>query len=170
MAKRAGDLFVNRAIFSLTMSAANTITFEQVRFGLGVFTGTALIVHRVDWHLESAAELITAGDNMQLALTNREDLAALQAHNMNVLILKEVRLGASGTPANALLMELPLVSDLSTLPGGGLIIPANPLYVAMLTTGYAAAGVVHCVMWYTTKTLTDADWIELVQSLVPVNI
>lgn len=165
------DVYPNRAMFSVLMSAANTLTFQQIRFGMGIFAGTALIISKIEWFiLAPIAELIAAADSIRIAMTNRDDLAAIDADNMNVLVLKVMNMMSSGTPANAALFEQPLVSDYSTLPGGGLIVPANPMFIALTSVGLTTAAEVDAIMYYTTKTLADADYIELVQSLIPVNI
>ena len=175
MAKRAAgrqDVYPNRALFSVTLSAADTLTFQQIRFGMGVFQGTALIVNRIDWHPDqvSMSGMVSANDMIRVALTNRDDLAALTQANMNVLVFKELMVVLDGTAANFIVLDTPFISDFSRLPGGGLIIPANPLFIGATSAGIGAAMTVHAVMYYQTKVLADADYIELVQSLIPLNI
>jgi hypothetical protein len=64
----------------------------------------------------------------------------------------------------------PVLKDFSTLPGGGLIIPTAPLYVAMSSSGLASVGIMDVIMYYTFKQMSDADYIELVQGMLPANI
>ena len=174
MAKRAvgrADVYPNRAFFSVLMSAANALTFTPIRFGTGIFQGTALIISRLDWYVQGPLnEVADTSDEIAMALTNRDDLVALKSNNMNILALNVLNVFASGTPASAQIFQNPMISDFSGLPGGGLIFPANPLFMALHSTGLASAAEVDCMMYYTTKTLADADYIELVQSLIPVNI
>jgi len=172
MAKVRADIYPNRAIFHVSQTTANDLSFQQVRFGMGIFTGTALILQRVEWFPDQAwnDSMVVAADFTEFAMTNRDDLAELEGDNMNVLLLKQHKIFVSGTPATAFLNELPIISDYSGLPGGGLIFPANPLFIAIHTTGFTSAITLKAVMYYLTKQLTDADYIELVQSLIPVNI
>ncbi len=171
MAKRT-DLYPNRAIQAVTLSAANTLTFAQMRFGFGVFGGTAIVLHRMEFHLPVAAMngLVANTDAIRLAITNRDDLTALSPTNMNVLIFKELTTTMVGAVVGIQVNEGPILVDLARLPGGGMIIPPNPLFFAMVSEGLAAAISATLVMYYTTLTLTDADYVELVQSLIPVNI
>lgn len=170
MAKTRMDVYPNRAIQSVTMSAANTLTFAQMRFSFGTFTGTALIISRLDFYPTPAmvGEMTAAGDYLRFAITNRDDLSDLDPANMNVLALKTLLATSVGAADN--FIDYPYRIALETLPGGGIIVPANPLYLALDTNGLASAGACKLVMYYRTLQLTDADYIELVQSLIPVNI
>ena len=168
--KTAVDQFVNRALVQVTTSAADALTFTQMRFGMGIFTGTALVINRIEWTFLNLDEMAAVTDILHMAITNRDDLAALGPDNMNVLAYKRLQGLAIGTPASWHMADMPYVTDFSQLPGGGLIVPANPLFMAVGTDGFAAAATVQAIMYYLTKELVDADFIELVQSLIPVNI
>jgi len=50
------------------------------------------------------------------------------------------------------------------MPGGGLIVPPNPLYLGIKGTGLAAAQAVSCRFWYTTIELTPDEYWELVEA------
>lgn len=166
------DVFPNRAFESVTMSGANALTFSQVQFGVGLFQGVAAVIHRIEWYLDitTTAQLIVNADLVQMALTNRDDLTVLSPTSQNVLAQKEMGLAVSGTPANMTVLEFPLVSSFADLGGGGLIIPANPLYVAMDSVGLSAAGVMDVIIYLTFKTLSDAEYVELIQTIMPANL
>lgn len=172
MAKQKIDVFPNRAIQRLTLSAADTLTFTQMRFGAGLFTGTALVIHRVDWYPDETSmnSLAQGSDQLLFAITNRDDIATLSADNMNCLVTKFINTAEAGTPATLNIIPIPLISDFTQLPGGGLIVPSNPLFLAGASTGLGAVMVLDMIMYYTQKELVDADYIELIQSLIPVNI
>lgn len=165
--RRAGaDLFINRAQVRLIMSAANILTFIQIRFGMGIFTGTALVIAAIDWVPQTFNAISATTDKLEMALTNRDDLTSLNPNNMNVLVYKQLQPNGVAT----IVGDMPLRSDFSSLPGGGLIVPANPLFIGVATAGYVALETVDATIYYLTKELADADFIELVQSLIPVNI
>lgn len=172
MAKQRVDVYPNRAIQRVLQPTNDVLTYAQLRFGFGVFTGSALIIHRIDWYPELAAvaSLTANADNLQFALTNRDDMTALQANNMNVFALKEVTPFIVGAVVSLWLADTPWSSDFSNLPGGGLIVPSNPLFVAIDSNALARTSFVDMMMYYTVKQLTDADYVELVQSLIPVNV
>jgi len=164
------DQFANRAIVELTMSAANTETFEQINFGVGLFQGVGLVLHRVEYVLDRASltELVGNSDEVRLAITTRDSLTSLMPVSQDVICYWETAI--HGQPAAS--QEnyyLPFVRDFSDLPGTGLIMPANPLFFAMDTVGFVAAGYASCILYYTFKELSDKDYIELIQTLVPGN-
>lgn len=174
MAKRKQivDVYPNRIVERVTMTAANTITFQPIRFGTGLFSGVALVIHRVEYHLLLATliEVIAGTDEVEFGLTNRDDLSALTALNLNILDVNALLGCISGTPATFVVEVKPIQKDFSTLPGGGLIIPTTPLYLAMDSVGLAAAGIMDVIMYYTFKQMSDSDYIELVQGMLPANI
>jgi len=162
------DQFVNRALASVLSSAADTLTFEQLRFAVGVFQGVALVVHRIEWYPTSTAirELAAATDSLKLALVTNDNLAQIDPTDQDVIANVQI----IGIATNVEPFQLPLINDFADVPGGGLIIPANPLFLAIQTGGAAAASRVHAIIYYTFKTLSDKDYIELVQMMIPGNI
>lgn len=170
--RRLADQYPNRAFIYLTTSAANTLTFEQVQFGVGLFQGVALVLNRIEWCPDqgSLSELVAAADRFFVALTNRADLASLEPENQNILAYKSLRAMQVGAVVSLNHIELPLVSDFSSMPGGGLIMPANPLYIGLETAGFAAVANVRVVMYFTFKQLADAEYIELIQTIMPSNL
>jgi len=166
------DVFVNRALVGMTMSAANTVTFEQIRFGVGLFQGVALLLHRISYYLEHAswAELVADSDYCSMGITVRDDLSSLTPTNLNLVDVVDMDTCIVGTVVGIDHVVRPIISDFSRMPGGGLLLPANPIYLAMSSAGFAAAGVCRAVLYFTFKQLADKDYLELLQTLVPVNI
>jgi len=66
--------------------------------------------------------------------------------------------------------EVPLVSDFTSLPGGGKLVPANPLWIGGMTEGAAAASVFRAQVEFTFVQLSDQEYLELIQSLFPANV
>ncbi len=163
------DNYANVAYGSVTESAANTLTFSQVQMGVGLFQGIAMLIHRVQWHPTSTAlrELVAATDEMQLALTTSNRLAAIYDVNDPAIIAVK-RLVAIGVATGS--YELPLMSDFTMLPGGGKLVPANPLWVGCKMGGAAAAATIRIQIDFTFVTLDDKDYLELLQAMYPANI
>jgi len=160
------DVYGNRAFEQVTQAAANDLTFEQIQFGVGLFQGIAMVISRVEWFPSSIAEIVAASDRLEMALTNRDDLSDLSPTNQNVL----VKACLAGAAIPAVMHKDPVISDLSTLPGGGLIIPANPLYMAVKTAGYAAAATINAIIYFVFRQLADSEYIELIQTIMPANL
>jgi hypothetical protein len=162
------DQYSNRALMYVQMTAANTITFEQVNFAVGTFQGIGLILNRIEMHPNVAAyrELVANTDSMSLAMTTRDDLANLEPANQAVIASETL----VGMGAAVEIQQVPLVFDYTQLPGGGLILPANPLYVGLNTAGFAAAATARFVIFYQFRQLTDKEYLEIIQTLLPGNI
>lgn len=172
MAVRKTDQYPNRALIECTQSAANAITFEQIRFGVGLFQGIALILHKIHWFPTAASirEIVAATDLLAGMICNRDDLDDTNPTSMNNITSKQWLAQAYGTAGSGELEELPYVTDFTTMPGGGMIIPANPLYLAVSSAGFSAVGRINIVLFYTFISLKDAEYLELLQSLIPANI
>ncbi len=169
MAKMKKDLYPNRAIEALTQSALNTLTYGQIRFGIGLFQGVALVLHRVDWYPDVGClrELVAATDSVEFAIITTDGLASItDILESSIVCLKKM----IGVAPNVALMEVPMVQDFSNLPGGGLILPPNPLYLAMNSSGFAGAQTVRVLLYFTFIELNDRDYIELIQASIPANI
>lgn len=172
MAKQKRDLYANKAIQRVTMSAANTLTFQPVNFAVGAFQGVALLIHRVNFNPSYGGmqELVANTDIMMGALTVSSVIADIAPTHPEIVAGFQ-RVGmVSGAPATGMIIENPIVQDFSNLPGGGILIPANPVYVAMWTSGFVALTNMDVVIDFTFVELSDADYIELLQSRIQSNI
>lgn len=162
---RSADLYINRTNATVVMSALNTLTFQQIRFAAGLFEGIALLLTRVLWYPTNTSlrELVASTDSLHMALTTRSDLTAIDPVNLSVLVSKNI----VGLATNTEPIITPLINDFSNMPGGGMLIPANPLYLGAFTAGAAAASSVRVVLEYRWKKLSPQESIELLQTLLP---
>lgn len=163
------ETFVNRALVVMAMSAANTLTFQQVRFTTGLVEKIALLIHRVDWIPTGASlrEMTGIADNMSMAITMSNAMTGLSPVDPRVLAVLELT-SIAVAPTEPYLT--PFYMDFSTLPGGGLLVPPNPLFLGMLTAGFGAAAAFNAVIYFSYRELSDADYLELIQTLLPQNI
>lgn len=170
VAKKAKkDSYANIGYGTVTMSAANTLTFSQIQFAVGLFQGIAILLHRVLWYPTntSCREMVAATDDMQLAITTSNRLTAIAdvAEPAVVALKRIIGVGVAVEP-----WTLPLVTDYTMLPGGGKLIPANPIYLAMVTVGAVAASAAKAHLEFTFVELQAADYLELIQAQYPANI
>lgn len=163
------DVYANVAFGAVTMSAANTLTFAQIQMAVGLFQGVALVIHRLKYRPTrvSIRELAANTDELTLALTTSNRLSAINDVADPAIIDQKVLVGVGASVEPVL---LPLISDFTMLPGGGKIISANPLFLGMTTLGAAAASVCRVEMEFTFVSLTDRDYLEIIQSQFPANI
>lgn len=165
------DAYSNRSFIDITMSAANTITFSQLRFAVGTFQGVGLLLHKIDYYplTSTIQEIVAAADVLQMGFTVRDDLTTLDPSNQAVISTKEYVLNRAATAEGEIHMS-PNIDSFEGLPQGGLLIPPNPLYAAMNSAGFAAAGRFRAMLYYSFIQLSDRESVELLQTLLPGNV
>jgi len=165
--KKTEDAFSNVAYGQVTASAANVLTFSEIATGISVMEKIAWIVHRIVWYMSAAtlAELTTTGDILDMALTLSNKVTDLTDLS-DPAIVDNFRLRAEqrGTAASFVLLQEPWVRDFTSLPGGGLMVPPKPIYVANKSLGSGTASVTSCRIYFTTKTLAVDEFWDLVQA------
>lgn len=163
------DAYANLAFASVTHSAANTLTFQQIQFAVGLFQGIAILLHRVLWFPSAAAyrEIVAATDDLQMAITTSNRISAILDMREPAVIVAERVIGMGAEIAQ---LHSPIISDFTSLPQGGKLMPANPVYIASAANGFAAVQNVTCAMEFTFIELSPADYLELIQSQYPANV
>jgi hypothetical protein len=161
----AKDRFDQFMFLSVTMSAANTLTFSEVAIGGAVFEYAGLIFTRIEYYpaADLFDDLASSTDTVDIALTGSNGLADLSVDQAQLYDRLSLNAAAFGTPANVIQHALPFVHDFSTMPGGGLMVPAQTLYIGMVTAGFGAATSASVRAYYHIEKLTAADFVELVQ-------
>jgi len=169
-AKATRDMFANIASIQCDESAANTLTFKKLETGMSIMDKVAWVISRVEYyinHLE-AAYFNTDTDSLFMALTVSNTINTLISGRIEYdpavlhgIAIQRLDIGAA---ASGFLEVRPLVFDFSTLPGGGLIAPPNPLYLAVQGVGLATAETVWARLYYTNLELTTDQYWELIES------
>lgn len=163
------DTYSNIALVSCAMSAANTLTFQQLSVSVGLFQGVAMLLHRISFWPNAAAcrEMVAATDALYMALTTSNRLTSISdVTDPSIIALEHiVGIGVSVEP-----WRNPIVYAFDALPGGGKLIPANPLFLAVNSAGYGAAATVKAQLDFTFVQLSDADYLELLQSMYPISV
>lgn len=161
------DIYDQFMYLAVTMSAANTITFGQVSLGMSIFDYAALVLSRIeyDFAYTKFGELIANSDHAEMAITGSDQLSNLVLDQAEVYDMAAYSVGEAGTPGNATIYQQPLIHDFTGMKGGGLIVPAQNVFLGMNTAGFSAAASCVARVYYTVKALAAADFIELVQRL-----
>jgi hypothetical protein len=163
------DEFSQVAALTVTEPAANTLTFVQLQgTSPGLFSHTAWIINQVEYY--PAADdigllLQNAGDWVEFGISTTNKLTVLGISDANIVDIAQLITG-QGAPAadQAHIHRLPIVRDFSNLPGGGLIIPAYPLYGFVAGIGLANPFTVYIRLRFITKELKPDEYIELVEA------
>lgn len=163
--KTPGDNFCSQAIFDVTESAANTLTFEKLDTGMSVYDKVGWVIARVEWNIANVfSKFNTSGDSLEMALTMTNNLAGLDDANPAIIFKRTLIRYDLGTAASGEIKDAILVNDLSTLPGGGILTLPTPLYVGVLGAGLSAAARVVCRIYFKAMSLTEQDYFNLVQA------
>lgn len=158
------DAYVNTAFGQVVESAANTLTYSQIQTNISLFDKIAWKIERIEWYWGSQHNLVTDADYLQAALTVSNKMTGLSLDDPAVIDLMEWHVDERGTPANVWHYEIPEIRDFVSLSGGGLLMPANPVFLAVQGTDLTGAQTVSARIRYTMVELKDAEYIELVQN------
>lgn len=160
------DKFVNLAEVNVTMSAANTLTFTELMFGISMFDKVALLVQRLEFLYSAATlqELVAASDELSAALTISNTIVNLSPLQNQVVDVHQVDVNIVGAATVTHLVHQPTIRDFSSLLGGGILIPARPVYLGLTTAGFAAAAWCSMRMYYSFVPLAADDYWELVEA------
>lgn len=166
MAKAQADKFANIAALSIAESAANTLTFKKVETGVSMNEKIAWIINCIEFFFApSMTDFADTGDYLDVALTVSNTVASLSnLLDPQVLVMQRLLKQEDGAPATAFMMYQPVIRDLSTIPGGGIILPPNPLYIAAKGSGLASATTTFMRLYYTTLILSVDEYWELVEA------
>lgn len=163
----AGD-WVTQAVFVVTETASNTLTFEKLETGLSIYDKVGWMLQRAEFTLGAGTRALfnSSGDTLAMALTMTNTLAAAQvrADNPAVYAMRVLERTDYGTAAVAILDDTSYVMDFSNLSGGGIMMLPNPLYFGIVGTGLAGPSTVIARMFYKAVELNDQDYFNLVQA------
>lgn len=165
--KRAQDQFPQLAYLTVTESAANTITFAQLQTGGMLFERRALIIHRVEYYFGTTqlALLTAEADYINTGLSTNSSISGVSINDPNIIDLVLIQREDDGTAATSHRYQAPHVRDFTSLPGGGLLVPAHPLYLFVQGQSLASAANMDCRIYFTTRELSANDFIELVEAM-----
>lgn len=161
----ATDRFANLAVISVTESAANTLTFKKLETGIALFEKLAWIIHRVEYYLQlDLTQFAASLDEARFGLATTDQITTPTVANQSVLDRMIVRRLDMGTAATGVFVQVPFVKDFTNLPGGGLIVPPNPLYGWVQGAASPAAHAVDMRLFYTNYVLKPEEYWELVEA------
>lgn len=164
--KSPNDAYTSQAVFNVTESGANTLTFEKLETGLSIYDKIGWVISRIEYKIGglTLAQFNGTGDTLTFALTMTNTLTALAADNPAVLFQRAIVRHDIGTAASGLLVDNTWNADYSTLPGGGLLVLPNPLYFGVVGASLAGAATIVCRIFFQALELTEQDYFNLVQA------
>lgn len=167
-AKGAVDQFANIASIGVTESAANTLTFKKLETGISLMDKAAWVISRIEYYLSNLTltQFADDGDMLDIGLVTRNNLTNIvnPADPAVVDYLTVVYMETGALSGFAFNFIPQVVKDFASLPGGGLVVPPNPLYLAAKGTGCAAANSITARIYYTILELVPDDMWQLMQA------
>lgn len=166
MASNQKDEFANSAVISVTETAANTLTFKKLETGISLMEKAAWIIHRIEYtiNLISAGEFNGDSDSFGYGISLSNAFASAALNEVTILDLNTLSRLDWGVAASGGLWRQPWVKEFTQLPGGGLIVPPNPIYLYAQGSGLVAANSVIARLWYTVLPLAESQFWQLVES------
>lgn len=160
------DQFANMAILTITESAANTLSFKKLETSVALMEKVAWIISRIEYifNLQGAGQFDSNADYDAYGLSVSNAFAAPSLTESTIIDYNVLTRLDFGTAASGGMNTLPIVKDFSSLPGGGLLVPPNPLYGWVKGSGTAAAQTIVARIWYTNLPLAVDQYWELVET------
>lgn len=158
------DQYCNQAYLTVTESAANTLTFSKVETGISIFEKVGWIISRIDYDFTiDATNFGATNDRILFGLATSDALANVSLNQSSVIDLNHIKRIDIGTGASGMFLEMPIEKRFDTLPGSGLLVPPNPIYIFAQGVALTSAVQVQARMFYTVKSLKVEDYWELVE-------
>jgi len=165
MAKKIIDQYANLAAINVVETAAGTLTSAKFSFPFSIMDKMALLVSRIEYWPGAIEQLNSTGDYILGGIIAAASVLDLRDQS-DPLVIDSFSLGRldQGTAATGHLINMPWVKDLSNLPGGGILLAPNPLYVAVKGSGAAGVVSLWVRMYYTYMELATDEYWQLVES------
>jgi len=158
------EKYSNMAYLTVTESAANTLTFSKLETGIEPFAKRGWIINRVEYfHTLNVTAFAAANDLLDFGLCVSNSFSTPAMALNEILDFNEVKRVDIGAAASGDLYTLPFVKDFSTIEGGGILVPPNPLYLWAKGTSLGAAATVSCRFYYVSVDLKADEFWELVE-------
>lgn len=159
------DRYANLAAMTVTQTVLNTDVYGSFNFPFSIMDKIGLIISRIEYQPTALNQLDADQDSILCAITVANNVA--DPHDVTdprlvdyVSFIKRM----DAAPTSSFLEQIPVVKDFSTLPGGGLLVAPNPMYLLVHTGGAAAVMGCRVRFWYTWFTMAPDEYWELVES------
>ncbi len=164
MAGKTKDSWAQVAAVAVLEASAGTAAYTKFAFPFSIMDKMALVLNRIEY-VFGLTQLNGGGDYCIMGLTVSNAVVSLLALN-DPLIIDQSRVDRydMGTAASSCLRDSPVIRDMSTLPGGGLLVAPNPLYGCIVSAGASGVMSGYIRMYYTYIEMATDEYWQLVEA------
>lgn len=163
----AADRFANLASIEVTMSAADTITFQELLTGVGISgdreSAVGMKIDEIDFYpgRASFALMTTAADHIFMGLTVSNNVTDLDdITDRRILATASLTRVDLGVAASGGLIKLPIIAQFFP----PIITAERRIYLGCSSVGLASAITLRCRIYYRREKLTKAELLELAET------
>lgn len=140
------------------LDIANPLTMGAAKLGL--------VLHRLEyWYPRTViAALGGVGEFIYGGVGVANTMTAPGPDDAEVVDMFEMDADILGAVVSKQFVMQPIVHDYSLVPGGGLLVPADRLFLFAMSGGLAATLVLECRFYYTPVELSAEDYWQLVEA------
>jgi hypothetical protein len=166
MAVKSSDQYANIAFLKVTESAANTLTWARLQLANTLLTEkTAVLIHRADVQLDHHFTILSANTARITAVVSVSDrITDIRDLSQPEILLQIEYQRIDATAVSTHVIKQPEILDFSSLPGGGILVPADNLFVGIKGLTAGAAGLVSVRLYYTVKALKTEEYWDLIEA------
>lgn len=157
------DKYPNMLYADVTESAVDTLTFDSVDIGISLFDKVGLLLHRIEWY-QWWYQLVADNDSVEWGLSASNQFASSDSAVAAIITYHKAYVTDFGTAGNNQIFKEPWVDDLSTLPGGGLLIVPKPLFMFVEGASETAVSVIKARIYFTIIKMKPEDYFELLET------
>ena len=166
MANKLGtDKFANIAYLYVAATSNDVLATARLDMANNLLSEkAAIIISRADVFIGNVGAINAAGESISVALQLTDRLTTISLADPETLFTTGVIRYDAGTAGTGNLWISPIVLDFSNLPGGGILVPADRLYIAVKSENLAALANAAMRIYYTVVPLAPADYWELIEA------
>lgn len=160
------DEFTAKVVVSITQDTANTLKYTKIETGVSIYDSVGWVLVRADYRLGTATvgHFNGTSDRLTCALVSSSIPTAISDDDPALYDLQTWQRSDFGTAASGFLHDMLASHDFSTMPGGGLLMLPNPLYVAIESSGLADVAQCIITVYFKQVQLSPPDYTNLIQA------
>jgi len=159
------DKYANQGVVTLTPTL-NTLSFEELASFVSVFERKAFLISRVEYVLGQTGikEMDAETDYCLFGLSNSNTFSTPLITEPSIFDYNELVTVLQAAGVSSHIVQMPYIKDLSTLPGGGALVPCRPIFLYAQSGGWVAAGSFSARIYFTVVDLKAEEYWELVEA------